>query len=184
MNKRTLLFIGLGALALVAVGWLAYTPYAASKQIETALAKADPQELGDVLDLDAVQAHYRAQLKTELDQALAQNDLSNPLLILGPAMGEMMVERRARELSERPSILKTIAAGTPTMATPGLPLNLPANPLQEASRGYIGLNRFAITTQGATPVKIVLHREGLIHWKASEILLPPPAQPVVARQAP
>jgi len=184
MNKRVLLFVGLGALAIGAIGWLAYTPYSASKRIETALAKADPQELGDVLDLEAVQAHYHTQLKAELDQALAQNDLSSPLLILGPAMGEVMVERRARELSERPSVLKTIAAGTPTLATPGLPLNLPANPLKEASKGYIGLNRFAITTQGAAPVKIVLHREGLIHWKASEILLPPPAQPVVAQQTP
>ena len=184
MNKRTLLFVSIGILAATALGVLAYAPYAASNRVEAAFEKNDPQELGKVIELEAIEANYRRSLKAELDQAIARNDVANPLLVLGPAMGEMMVERRARELSERPSVLKTIATGTPTMATPGLPLGIAQNPLEGASHSYAGLNRFAITTAGARPVKLILHRQGLTQWRVAEIqTLPaaPPAAPVAQR---
>lgn len=184
MNKHTLLFASIGLLATAALGVLAYAPYTASNRVEAAFEKNDLQELGSVIDLGAIEANYRQSLKVELDQAIARNDVASPLLVLGPAMGEMMVERRARELSERPSVLKTIATGTPTLATPGLPLGIDKNPLAGASRGYIGLNRFALTTAGQRPVKLILHRQGLNQWKVAEIQTqpaPPAPTPVAQR---
>lgn len=185
MKKLPLVLAAVAVIGVVAVGALAYSPYAASNRIEAAFSKNDPQKLGEVMDLTAIQTNYQKSLKAELDQAIAQSDWSSPLLVLGPAMGEMMVERRARELSERPTLLKTIATGTPTLATPGLPLGIDKNPLEGASRSYAGLNRFAITTQGPHPVELILHRQGLTSWKVAEIHTQPvvrtPPTPVVQR---
>ncbi len=182
--KKLHLGLGIGvAVVLLGLGFLAYSPYKASSNIEQALAKNDPQALDGIVDDEAIQASYRQRLGEELKQALARNDLSDPLLVLGPAMGEVMVQRRAREYAERPTLLQTIASGTPTLATPGLPLRIEGNPLEGASRGYSGLNRFDITTKGPRPVTIVLHRYGVTQWKVAGIeTLPEPAPPVPVAQ--
>ena len=167
LKKSHLAFIVGGALALGLVGYLAYTPYQTSNRIRAAVVAQKPDELLNYVDTDAVQAHFKTHFQQQLQQDLKTHNAQSNLLVLGEAMGEVMVERFSWEYGTREAIVRTLLNGEPTKRDGALVLVQPT-PIEKSTRGYKGLGRFQIDVPGKTPISVVLTRRGL-GWKVTEV---------------
>lgn len=170
----TPLRIALAVGAVVAVGALAYlaaSPYLAARELRAAVVAQQPDALLDLVDTEAVQGHLQAHFQRQLEQDLRENNAQSTLLVLGAAMGEVMVERAAWEYGNRDAIVRTLLNGRPTKRTEKLAPPAQA-PIEEAAMGYQGFGRFHIDVPGDEPVVVVMTREGL-GWKVTELQFAP-----------
>ena len=97
MKTSHIVLAAVGVLAVAAAGYLAYKPYQTAKNIQAAVAAQKPDALLDYVDTDAVQAHLQTYFKAQLERDLAAKNTQSNLLVLGEAMGDVMVERAAWE---------------------------------------------------------------------------------------
>ena len=167
MKTSHIVLAAVGVLVVAAAGYLVYKPYQTAKNIQAAVAAQQPDALLDYVDTDAVQAHFQTYFKEQLQRDLAALNAQSNLLLLGEAMGDVMVERAAWEYGTREAIVRTLLNGRPTKRDEAL--KPPAqSPIAQADMGYKGVGRFQIDVPGEEPISLVMTRSGL-GWKVTEV---------------
>ena len=134
-----------------------------------AVSEGDSVALLEHVDMEAVEANLKPFFEQRLAQDIQSQNPDSDLLILGEAMGPLMVDRMVWEYSHREAIVHTMLSGEPTKHS-----DIRGQPNQVASLAtqYGGLNRFEISTQTSDPVTLVLKRRGL-GWKIAAIEFTP-----------
>lgn len=167
MKTSHIVLAAVGVLVVAAAGYLIYKPYQTAKNIQAAVVAQNPDVLLEYVNTDAVQVHLQTYFKEQLQRDLAAKNYQSNLLVLGDAMGDVMVERAAWEYGTREAIVRTLLNGRPTKRDEPLkPLQQP--PIEQADIGYKGIGRFQIDVPGEEPISLVLTRAGL-GWKVTEV---------------
>lgn len=171
MKKVHLALIAAGAVLVAGVGYLVYAPYQTAKQVQSAVVAKDSAQLLNLVDVQAVEAHLQTHFRQQLQQDIANKNTQSELLLLGEAMGEVMVERLAGEYGNREAIVRTMLNGKPTKGDQPIQPASPS-PIEQAEMGYQGLGQFHITVPSERPVQLVMTRDGL-GWKVTQVNFTP-----------
>ena len=169
MKRSHVAFLAIGVVVFAGVAYAALSPYLTARSIEKAVAEGNGDALLEHVDVESVEANLKPLFERELAQAIATNNQGSDLLLLGEAMGPIMVDRFAWEYSHRDALVQTMLSGKPTKRS-----NLSAlsgEPVSLTTR-YAGLNRFEVSTQTNQPVTLVLSRRGL-GWKVTSLSFTP-----------
>lgn len=171
MKKVHLALIAAGAVAIAGLGYVAYMPYKAAKDVQAAVMAKDSSRLLNLVDVEAVEAHLQTHFRQQLQQDIASKNTQSELLLFGESMGEIMIERLAGEYGNREAIVRTLLNGKPTKQDQPIQAGTPS-PIEQAQMGYTGLSQFHITVPSDKPVELVMTRSGL-GWKITQVNFTP-----------
>jgi hypothetical protein len=177
MNKKLIVGVAVGAVALFALAWAAAPVFTAQSLIRAARA-GDEQKLEQLVDFPVLRESMKAELQAELvtrmqrDPRVAESGLGGLGILLAP-----MLVSGAVDVLVTPQVVadmvRTAEAPDPTRpADPDPTDKSDAEDIHQAW-GYRSLDEFAVTlTDRDRPddrLALILERRGLFQWKLAAI---------------
>lgn len=168
----------MAAVAVLALGYLAASPWVTLKQMQTAAEARDVRALGRYIDFPALRASLKAQMRLILVRTTAESagdgiEFGAEEQAFASTVLEQFIDRMIT-----PEGLHVLAANA-SMNPGGSPFSMgtTASALQNATMAYSSLNRFIVRVQDAKgeEAELVLHRQGL-GWRLADIRLPAAAE--------
>jgi len=176
------------ALAVVlAIGWLAASPYITLYQMKQAADARDGEALSEHVDFPSVRQSIKDQLNTRVARKMGtDSDDSGALAMIGASVASVLVDRMV-DAYVTPTGIAEVMEGNPPgprlwhegadeHPAEGENSKTPAD--REALRdkaklSYTSFSRFVVTVpdKSGAECQLVLRRRGL-GWKLTEILLP------------
>lgn len=183
--RRTWLFVALGAVAAVIVGWIYVSPYLALRSLKQAALDGNIEALKESVDFSAL----RTSLKEELGGQIARQAVKeirqddSGFGVLGSALAGGVVNAMIEEFVT-PQVLAELAQGKSFEGTPlasygrrfsTTPKTGSSENGPTISTGYKSFSEFDVRIfpeKSKAAVTLVLLRSGLSIWRLSGIRLP------------
>jgi hypothetical protein len=177
MKKRTRTRLIVVA-AILAVGWVSYTPYLAVEQMRQAAENRDAVTLSQYINYPAVRESLKANLNAKMVAEIGKRDDKNPFVLIGAALATSFIGPFVDSLvtpdgmammmrGDKPSFDKSRPSSTSVSASDALPTT--------TTMGYESFDEFVVKNKKAgeaEPVVLIFRRENIVNWKLSAIRLP------------
>jgi len=179
MKRTTGLILGL--VAVLAVGYVAASPYLAVRGMRDAALAGDAAGVAEHVDFPAVKESLKANLAASMMKSAGQGGEENPMAEAG-AMFAMALVGPMIDAMVSPegltALMKHGALPKPAMfeSTDAPAAEPKAQAQLDAQMRYRDLNTFVVTLDDAAssdaPVGLVFRRHGLTGWKLTSLDLP------------
>jgi len=177
--KRTPALL-LGFVAVLAVGYVAASPYLAVRAMRDAAMAGDAPGVAEHVDFPAVKDSLKASLAASVTESAGEQGADNPMAGAGAmfAMALMVPMIDAMVSPEGlAALMKHGALPKPTMPGADGSDAAPQPETQvDAQMRYRDLNTFVVTLSGTSksdaPVGLVFRRHGLTAWKLTSLDMP------------
>lgn len=179
--KRTPALL-LGLVALLAVGYVAASPYLAVRAMRDAAMAGDAPGVAEHVDFPAVKDSLKAHLAASVMKSSGEQGVDNPMAgagamfamaLMGPMVDAMVSPEGLAALMKHGALPKPGSADTNVGdAAPATDTDTKV----DAQMRYRDLNTFVVTLNGAgqpdAPVGLVFRRHGLTSWQLTSLDLP------------
>ncbi|HEY4583596.1 MAG TPA: DUF2939 domain-containing protein [Lysobacter sp.] len=179
MKRSTAIVLGL--VALLAVGYVAASPYLAVRAMRDAAMAGDAAGVAAHVDFPAVKESLKANLAASMMKSAGHDGDENPMAgagamfamaLVGPMIDAMVSPDGLAALMKHGALPKPAMFG-PEDAPPAEPT---AQARPDARMRYRDLNTFVVTlgddAGSDAPVGLVFRRHGLTGWKLTSLDLP------------
>lgn len=178
MKRTTGLLLGL--VAVLAVGYVAASPYFAVRAMRDAAMAGDAAGVAEHVDFPAVKESLKANLVASLMKTARERGADNPTAdagamlvtaLMGPMIDAMASPEGLAALMKHGALPppSSLDADTGDAASP-------TDAKVDAQMRYRDLNTFVVTLSGAgqsdAPVGLVFRRHGLASWKLTSLAMP------------
>lgn len=181
MNRKWMIRIGVGVVALLAVAWLA-SPLFAVRVLVNAARQGDAATLERMVDFpafrDSLKDELNTRLRSEMRRDLAKKDsaLSGLGMMLAPVLVSGAVDAFVTPEAVA-AMVQTAEAPDPTDLQPPEPKPTDgADDDIRRSYSYRGLNTFVVRLtdpdHADEPLDLLMERRGLFSWKLAGVDLP------------
>ena len=177
MARKRSAFSSLLILAvLFAAVWMYFTPYLAMNRLQKAAKEGDTEALNELVDFPALRESVKTNVRSAVSHSVGR-DRNNPFAVLGGilagAMASPLVDAfvtpsgiAALTEGERPGSRHEAADSVARVRVKNV----------KVKRGYESMDLFVVhfvdRNDGREKMALLLHRDGLSHWKLTGIRLP------------
>lgn len=164
----------LTGIAVLVAGYVAASPYITVHQLKAAAEKRDAEAIAEHVDFPSVRQSLKDQMNAAFLKEMAADEgmQGNSFAVLGTAFAGVMIDK-AVDAYITPAGLAQLMAGE--KPKPGAGENDSGKtPFGDAAMSYEAYDKFHVTVNGADGEqgKFVLRRQGLGHWKITDIIIP------------
>ena len=176
MAKKRSAFSSLLILAvLFAAVWMYFTPYLAMSRLQKAARNGDTEALNELVDFPALRESVKTNVRSAVETSVSRSH--NPFAVLGgllagavasPLVDAFVTPSGIAALTdgERPGGHRDAADSAARVRVRNV----------KVKRGYESLDLFVVhfvdRNDGKEKMALLLHRDGLFHWRLSGIRLP------------
>ena len=178
MKRITAVLLAL--VAVLAVGYVAASPYLAVRAMRDAAMAGDAPGVAEHVDFPAVRENLKASFAASVRQSAGERSPDNPmadasatfaLALMGPVIDAIASPDGLAALMKHGALPKpSVSDANGGDAAPAADTRL------DAQMRYRDFNTFVVTLNGATPsnapVGLVFRRHGLTSWKLTSLDMP------------
>jgi hypothetical protein len=156
------------------------SPFLAWRHIRDSVRNADEHEMSRTIDLPAVRAGLKSQVKTLFEKRISADPRlkSNPYASLGLKLLPALVDRMTDAYLSPSAIAVMVSQARPPLGE-NERVVLGASTKLSVHYAYLNLDEVRVTASGASnpgePLEFLLQRHNLFSWRLTSIILPPKA---------
>ncbi|HSU12924.1 DUF2939 domain-containing protein [Longimicrobium sp.] len=175
MAKKRSAFSSLLILAvLFAAVWMYFTPYLAMNRLQKAAKAGDTEALNELVDFPALRESVKTNVRSAVENSVGHD--RNPLAVLGGLLAGAVAGPLVDAFVTPSGIAALTEGERPGQHRDGQQDGGVRVKNVKVERGYEGMDQFVVhfkdKTDGTEKMALVMHRDGLFHWKLTGIRLP------------
>jgi len=176
MAKKRSAFSSLFILAVVfAAVWMYFTPYLAMSRLQKAAKAGDTEALNELVDFPALRESVKTNVRSAVENSVSRSH--NPIAVLGGLLAGAVASPIVDTFVTPSGIAALTEGERPGSRHEGADSAARVRVRNvKVKRGYESLDLFVVhfveKDSGKERLALLLHRDGLTHWKLTGIRLP------------
>lgn len=174
MKRSTGIILGL--VAVVAVGYVAASPYLAVHAMRDAAMAGDAPGVGEYVDFPAVKDSLKASMTAVVMKSAGEQGAENPMAGAGAMFAMALMGPMIDAAASPEGLAMMMRHGTIAKQPVSEADEKTATPQVDAQMAYRDLNTFVVTLKDAStsdaPMGLVFRRHGITAWKLTSLELP------------
>ena len=155
--------------------WMYFTPYLAMNRLQKAAKEGDTEALNELVDFPALRESVKTNVRSAVENSVGRSH--NPLAVLGGILAGAVASPLVDTFVTPSGIAALTEGERPGQHRDGGDPNGGVRVKNvKVERGYESLDQFVVhfkdRTDGKEKMALVMHRDGLFHWKLTGIRLP------------